>query len=73
MVAEVVTEPSFTVRARRQLFRVAQYFNNAWHARYEVLPDDQGFVMIQTSRGSEGLRTVVVRNWVAAMEGEGGD
>ncbi len=71
MAAEVRTDPSFIVRARRPLFRVTQYFNNVWHARYEVLPDDQGFIMIQTSLGVEGIETIVVRNWEAAMEGEG--
>jgi Tol biopolymer transport system component len=71
MAAEVRTDPSFIVRARRPLFRVTQYFNNVWHARYEVLPDDQGFIMIQTTLGVEGIETIVVRNWEAAMEGEG--
>jgi serine/threonine-protein kinase len=73
MVAEVRTDPSFAVRARRPLFRVGQYFSNAWHARYEVLPDDQGFIMIQTSSGIDGLETIVVRNWEAEMEGTGED
>jgi serine/threonine-protein kinase len=73
MVAEVRTDPSFAVRGRRPLFRVGQYLSNVWHARYEVFPDDQGFIMIQTSSGIDGLETVVVRNWEAEMDAEAGD
>ncbi len=73
MAAEVRTDPSFAVRARRPLFRVGQFFNNVWHARYDVLPDDQGFIMIQTSSGIDGLETIVVRNWLAEMEETGGE
>jgi len=69
-VAEVGTTPSFTVRARRPLFRASNYFTNAWHARYEVMPDDQSFIMIQTGRGAEGMETVVVRNWLAELEAD---
>jgi len=73
MAAEVRTDPSFAVRARRPLFRIGQYFSNVWHARYEVLPDDQGFIMIQTSSTVDGIETIVVRNWEAEMEGTGED
>ena len=68
---EIRTDPSFTIRARRPLFRVGQYYNNVWHARYEVLPDDQSFIMIMTNLGVEGLETIVVRNWIAEWESDG--
>ena len=72
VAAEVVGEPSFAVRARRPLFAVNDYFNNPFHARYEVLPTDQSFIMIEDVRVNE-LRTIVVRNWLAAMEAESGE
>jgi serine/threonine-protein kinase len=74
VAAEVVLEPSFAVRARRTLFTIMnQYFSNPFHSRYEVLPDDQSFIMIRNGDDAGGLRTVVVRNWVAEMEAESGD
>ena len=65
----VITTPSFGVSARRRLFSVSDYWNNQNHARYDVMPDGQSFVMIGvTSSSGTGIETVVVTNWLSEIE-----
>ncbi len=68
-VATVFTAPSFSVSERRRLFSVSDYWNNQNHARYDVMPDGQSFVMIGvTSSSGTGIETVVVTNWLSEIE-----
>jgi serine/threonine-protein kinase len=67
MAAELGSGPSFSVRARRQLFNRADFLANAFHPRYAVLPGDTSFVMIQSRFGAGDLETVVVTNWDAGI------
>jgi hypothetical protein len=53
---------------RHQLFPVGDYFNNAWHPRYVVLPDDQRFVLITLQDGAGVTSTVVTLNWSQGIQ-----
>ncbi len=68
MAAQIQTSPNFAVRARHQLFPVGDYFNNAWHPRYVVLPDDQRFVLITLQDGAGVTSTVVTLNWTQGIQ-----
>jgi serine/threonine-protein kinase len=65
--AEIRAAQGFAVGARRRLFSVAGYVNNLWHARYDVLPGDTAFVMFGAGTGEQGVRTVVVENWLEEL------
>ncbi len=65
--AEVRTTPGFALGARRRLFSVAGYISNLFHARYDVLPGDTSFVMVGAGAGEQGVRTVVVENWLEEL------
>ena len=64
---KIQTTPNFAVRARRQLFHVEDFFNNSWHPRYVVLPDDQTLLMITIQEGQAAVTTVVVMNWLEGL------
>ena len=70
MAAQIQTTPTFAVRARRQLFQIEGFFNNAWHPRYAVLPDDQTFVMISLDDGAGVTTTVVELNWLQGIQSQ---
>ena len=63
MVAvDVSTTPSFASGPLRSLFSVAGYRRHPTHRAYDVLPDDQRFVMIRGG-ASAGGELVQVDNW----------
>jgi hypothetical protein len=70
--AEIRTTGSFAIGGRRRLFSVAGFFNNTYHARYDVLPGDTTFVMIRSAQVSDqrAIRTVVVENWLGELRRE---
>jgi hypothetical protein len=55
------------VIARRQLFSIARYNSNAYHARYAVLPGDQRFLMDRAVETSAPIQPVVLLNWQAGL------
>jgi serine/threonine-protein kinase len=67
MAASISTTPAFSIRARRALFPNRELLVNPWHQRYDVLPGDSLFVMIQSGFGAESIRTIVVTNWTADL------
>ena len=73
MAASVRTDPTFAVVARDTVFADRYIFANNPHANYDVMPDGEHFVMLQSA--GEGVLTVVV-NFGAAlrarMAGRGG-
>jgi hypothetical protein len=68
MAAQIQTSPTFAVRARHQLFPVGDFFNNSWHPRYVVLPDDQRFVLITQQEGVGTTSTVVTLDWTQGIQ-----
>ncbi len=63
MVAvDVSTTPSFASGPLRTLFSVAGYRRHPTHRAYDVLPDDQRFVMIRGGAAAAG-ELVQVDNW----------
>ena len=58
--------------ARRRLFKVTDgIFNNRWNARYDVLPGDSAFVMIDLGQGTgqAEANTILVQNPVIPRNG----
>ncbi len=58
MAATVRTEPAFAVVARDTVFADRYLFANNPHANYDVMPDGEHFVMLESA--GEGVLTVVV-------------
>jgi dipeptidyl aminopeptidase/acylaminoacyl peptidase len=62
--AAVVTSPDFTVRSRSVLFNAAAYSILAISRHsFDVMPDDQHFLMIRRRGGAANAQMVVVENW----------
>ena len=59
--AEVVDEPTFSVRSQSVLFSAAEYLASMSHPIYDVRSDDQAFVMLEAVAG-EPDRLILVQN-----------
>jgi serine/threonine-protein kinase len=69
VVAEIITEPMFSVGEQRVLFSSRQYEADSNHRAYDVSADDQRFVMIrQTVLGASGSELVLVENWFEELK-----
>jgi len=66
MAAEVSTSGAFSVGARRVLFNVGAYRRHFTHRAYDVLPDNQRFVMIRDVGPLAG-ELVMVDNWTSEL------
>jgi Tol biopolymer transport system component len=66
MVADVVTEPTLRISRPRELFRgqFAQIVGKNW----DVTPDGQRFLMVQSDRRTEPTEMVVVMNWRESVQ-----
>jgi Tol biopolymer transport system component len=62
--AAVTTAPAFAVQSRTVLFNAAAYsiLSISRHS-FDVMPDDQHFLMIRRRGGSANAQMVVVENW----------
>jgi hypothetical protein len=64
MVAEVSSGAGFSVGVRRSLFSIARFYGET----YDVLPGDQGFLMLQTeSSAARSNQIVFVDQWTALL------
>jgi serine/threonine-protein kinase len=62
--AAVTTSPAFAVQSRTVLFNAAAYSILAISRHsFDVMPDDQHFLMIRRRGGSPSAQMVVVENW----------
>ncbi|MDH3272725.1 MAG: hypothetical protein OEN56_15410, partial [Gemmatimonadota bacterium] len=61
VAAEIIDEPTFSVRAQSALFSAADFLGSASHPVYDVGPDDQAFVMLAAVAG-EPDRLILVQN-----------
>jgi serine/threonine-protein kinase len=69
VVAEIITEPMFSIGEQRVLFSSRPYERDANHRAYDVSADDQRFVMIrQTALGASGAKLVLVENWFEELK-----
>jgi Tol biopolymer transport system component len=66
-VAEVSTTPTFTVGQQRTLFSVEEYRRHATHRAYDLMPDDQHFLMIRGGPTALG-DLVIVDNWFEELK-----
>jgi serine/threonine-protein kinase len=66
VVAEVSTSGAFSVGTRRVLFNVDAYRRHFTHRAYDVLPDNQRFVMIRDV-GPVAGELVMVDNWTSEL------
>ena len=62
MVVEVLAEVTFVTGERRALFSVQGYRSAEVHRQYDVMPDDQRFVMIRMVGEQEATELIVVEN-----------
>ncbi|HEV8600575.1 MAG TPA: protein kinase [Gemmatimonadales bacterium] len=67
MVASLDLERGFGVRDRKQLFSTGDFDNDPEHARYNLSPDDQRFIMSRRGTGSGG-EIVLVLHWFEELE-----
>jgi eukaryotic-like serine/threonine-protein kinase len=66
VAATVTTQPGFTVQGRTVLFNAAAYSILAISRHsFDVMPDDQHFLMIRRRGGSPNAQMVIVENWHA--------
>jgi serine/threonine-protein kinase len=62
--AAVTTSPAFAVQSRTVLFNAAAYSILAISRHsFDVMPDDQHFLMVRRRGGSSSAQMVVVENW----------
>jgi hypothetical protein len=67
VAATIATVNGFEVRDRKSLFSSADYDNDTEHARFNVSPDDQRFLMSRRNTGS-GTELVLVVNWFTELK-----
>ncbi len=65
MRVAVQTDPVFAVRSEAVLFERA-FVHNDFHSNYDIHPDGQRFVMVESAQTGTGV--VVVLNWVEELE-----
>ncbi|HTL05980.1 MAG TPA: protein kinase [Gemmatimonadales bacterium] len=66
-VATLAPGPGFLVRERKELFPAADYDNDPEHARFNVSPDDQRFLMSRKTTASES-DLILVLNWFSELK-----
>jgi serine/threonine-protein kinase len=64
MRAEVDTDPVFAIRGRSLLFE-RPFVPNDFHTNFDIHPDDQRFVMIESAQAA--TEVVVVLNWMEEL------
>jgi hypothetical protein len=68
MVAVAVnTGEEFRVEGEEILFPAGAYLPGVGHPQYDVLPDDQGFVMLQVSGLDDPGELILIDNWYADL------
>ena len=67
VAATIATVNGFEIRDRKSLFSSADYDNDTEHARFNVSPDDQRFLMSRRNTGS-GTELVLVVNWFTELK-----
>jgi Tol biopolymer transport system component len=68
MVAVAVsTGEGFRVEGEEILFAAGAYLPGVGHPQYDVLPDDQGFVMLQVSGLDDPGELILIDNWYLAL------
>jgi Tol biopolymer transport system component len=66
--AVVTTAPAFAVQSRSVLFNAAAYSILAISRHsFDVMPDDQHFLMVRRRGGSSSAQMVVVENWFGEL------
>ena len=59
----VTTDEAFGVEGEEILFPAGGYLPGVGHPQYDVLPDDQGFVMLQVSGLDDPGELILIDNW----------
>jgi hypothetical protein len=68
MVAVAVTTgEAFRVEGVEILFPAGAYLRGVGHPQYDVLPDDQGFVMLQVGGLDDPGELILIDNWHLAL------
>ena len=70
---EVLQGPTFVTGERRVLFSTQGFRSNAVHQQYDVMPDDQRFVMIQNIGEQEATELIVVENFFEELKAKLGN
>ena len=68
MAVSVTTGPTFSVGSARRLFDAQDAFDGPGH-RYDVSPDGQRFVMVETLEERPPPLIRVVQNWFTEFRG----
>jgi len=63
----VTTGDAFRVEGERILFPAGGYLHGVGHPQYDVLPDDQGFVMLQVIGLDDPGELILIDNWYLAL------
>ncbi len=67
MVAEVTTQPTFTTSQPRVLFE-GRFDTLPWNSNYDVTPDGQRFLMVQSADPAGQNQLNVVLNWFEELK-----
>jgi hypothetical protein len=73
MVVEVLAEVTFVTGEPRVLFSVQGYRAAEVHRQYDVMPDDQRFVMIRMVGEQDATELIVVENLFEELKTVGGN
>ncbi len=65
----VTTAEGFRVEGEEILFPAGAYLRGVGHPQYDVLPDDQGFVMLRVSGLDDAGELILIDNWYAELRG----
>ena len=69
---EVATQPAFSIGRQTVLFQGSAFYQDDAHVEYDVLPDDQRFLMLQQRGGGERADLILVENWFTELRAKGG-
>ena len=73
MSVEVLPGPIFVTGERRALFSTQGFRSSRTHQQYDVMPDDQRFVMIRNLGGQEASELIVVENFFEELKAKVGN
>ncbi len=68
MAIDITTEPTFGAGTPRLLFEGSYLAGTGNRAFYDVTPDGQRFVMVQTQQGAGATPIHVVLNWIEELK-----
>ena len=72
-MGSVGRDQPFAVTRREVLFPAGNFYDDLYHPRYDLSPDDRRFVMIKRGGDLEGTELIMIENWIEELKAKVGN